>query len=193
MVESFTLGGQVIRQIVLDPLLPPPLVPAGELSALVRAMRAYDGAGRASGAISRKNRMMPIEEHLADPSAPAWIQALSAEERRDLHQTRAWESWLSFAVNWAVVAAALAVVAKVPNPLTVVAALFVIGARQLGCAILMHEASHRSLFRSRALNDWAGNWLAAYPVWLDLQPYRAYHMRHHTKTWMADCRRSAAS
>lgn len=47
MVESFTLGGHVIRQIVLDPLLPPPLVPAGELAALVRAMRAYDIAGRA--------------------------------------------------------------------------------------------------------------------------------------------------
>ena len=47
MVESFRLGGNVIRQIVRDPLLPPPLVPAGELAALVRAMRAYDGAGRA--------------------------------------------------------------------------------------------------------------------------------------------------
>lgn len=47
MVESFRLGGTVIRQIVRDPLLPPPLVPAGELAALVRAMRAYDAAGRA--------------------------------------------------------------------------------------------------------------------------------------------------
>jgi phenylacetic acid degradation operon negative regulatory protein len=46
MVESFRLGGTVIRQIVRDPLLPPPLVPAGELAALVRAMRAYDSAGR---------------------------------------------------------------------------------------------------------------------------------------------------
>lgn len=47
MVESFRLGGAVIRQIVRDPLLPPPLMPAGELAALVREMRAYDIAGRA--------------------------------------------------------------------------------------------------------------------------------------------------
>lgn len=47
MQESFRLGGDVIRQIVRDPLLPPPLVPAGELTALIRAMRAYDAAGRA--------------------------------------------------------------------------------------------------------------------------------------------------
>ena len=30
-------------------------------------------------------------------------------------------------------------------PLTVLLALALIGARQLGCAVLMHEASHRSL------------------------------------------------
>jgi phenylacetic acid degradation operon negative regulatory protein len=47
MVESFVLGGRVIRQIVLDPLLPEPLLPAGERQALVTAMRRYDRAGRA--------------------------------------------------------------------------------------------------------------------------------------------------
>lgn len=47
MVESFVLGGRAIRQIALDPLLPEPIVPAGERAALVEAMRAYDRAGRA--------------------------------------------------------------------------------------------------------------------------------------------------
>jgi fatty acid desaturase len=115
-----------------------------------------------------------------------WSTAFSAEERRDLHEISAWRSTLSFLVNWTVVAAALAMVAMWPNPLTVIAALFVLGARQLGCAILMHEAAHRSLYRNRALNDWMGNWLAAYPVWLDLHPYRAYHLRHHKSTWTED-------
>lgn len=47
MIESFTVGGAAIRQIVRDPLLPPPLVGAGALSRLVRAARSYDEAGRA--------------------------------------------------------------------------------------------------------------------------------------------------
>lgn len=47
MVESFTLGGATIRQIVRDPLLPPPFIAAGALGRLVRAMRSYDEAGRA--------------------------------------------------------------------------------------------------------------------------------------------------
>jgi len=117
------------------------------------------------------------------PDTTAWMRALSADERRDLHQTNAIRSWLSFAINWILVAAAFALVAWAPNPLTIVLAVFVIGARQLGCGILMHEAAHRSLFRSRALNDWAGNWLAAYPVWLDVEPYRSYHLQHHKHTW----------
>ncbi len=119
----------------------------------------------------------------SSPAASPWMRVLDADERRTLHQTNALRSWLSFAVNWVIIAAAFALVGWAPNPLTVVLAIFVIGARQLGCAILMHEAAHRSLFRSRELNDWAGNWLAAYPVWLDVAPYRSYHLKHHKHTW----------
>jgi phenylacetic acid degradation operon negative regulatory protein len=47
MTETFLLGGRAIRELVLDPLLPEPLVPAAERAALVGAMRRYDRAGRA--------------------------------------------------------------------------------------------------------------------------------------------------
>jgi phenylacetic acid degradation operon negative regulatory protein len=46
MVESFQLGGRVIRELVSDPLLPEPLLPAAERHALVAALRRYDRAGR---------------------------------------------------------------------------------------------------------------------------------------------------
>lgn len=46
MAESFVVGGRAIRQIVLDPRLPDPLVPAAERRALVDAMLRYDRAGR---------------------------------------------------------------------------------------------------------------------------------------------------
>ena len=57
-------------------------------------------------------------------------------------------------------------------------ALFLIGARQLGMAVIMHDASHRAYFSNKKWNDFAGNWLAAYPVWSDLAPYRPYHLQH---------------
>lgn len=119
-------------------------------------------------------------------TVPLWREALSRDEIRDLLQPTAWKSWLSIATNWALIGAAFALVAVWPNPLTVLVALFVIGARQLGMAILMHEASHHTLFKNRALNDWVGNWLCAFPVWSDIRPYRPYHLHHHARTWTAE-------
>jgi phenylacetic acid degradation operon negative regulatory protein len=46
MAESFRLGGAAIRQVVLDPLLPEPIVAVRERHALVEAIRRYDRLGR---------------------------------------------------------------------------------------------------------------------------------------------------
>ena len=117
-----------------------------------------------------------------DAEAWNWRDTLSAEERRELLEVDNLHGALSLAANWGLVFGAMALVARAPNPLTIVLALFVIGARQLGFAILMHDAAHRVLFRNRALNDWAGNWLAAYPIWAEVEPYRRYHLLHHAHT-----------
>jgi fatty acid desaturase len=116
------------------------------------------------------------------PDGRRWLDALSREEIADLLAMRDARSWLSLGADWGIVAASFVGVALWPNPLTIVAALFVIGARQLGLAVLMHEASHRSLFRSRRVNDFVGSWLCAYPIWSDLHAYRPYHLKHHAKT-----------
>jgi fatty acid desaturase len=123
---------------------------------------------------------------LEEAAAAGWRAAVGRDEIRALLEMHDLRSWGSIAINWGLVFAACALVAVWPNPLTVVAALFVIGARQLGFAVLMHEASHRSLFRLRRLNDWAGNWLCAYPIWSDLRPYRPYHLQHHARTGTAE-------
>ena len=46
---------------------------------------------------------------------------------------------------WALIAAAMALFAWAPNPMTFVLAVMVIGSRQLGLAILMHEGAHGGL------------------------------------------------
>jgi phenylacetic acid degradation operon negative regulatory protein len=67
MVESFVLGGSAIRQIVLDPLLPEPLVPGAERAALVAAMRDYDRVGRACwAAFMRQFDVLPERRAPAD-------------------------------------------------------------------------------------------------------------------------------
>jgi phenylacetic acid degradation operon negative regulatory protein len=66
MVESFVLGGQAIRQLALDPLLPEPIVPAGARAALVDAMRDYDRLGRSCWRSFMKSHGAP---HLQTPRA----------------------------------------------------------------------------------------------------------------------------
>jgi fatty acid desaturase len=118
------------------------------------------------------------------PGAPGarWNTALSRQEVSELLEQKDWRSWASLGVNWGLIAASMAGVAVWPNPLSILLALVLIGTRQLGLAVMMHEASHRTLFRGRRLNDWAGQWLAAYPTWADMASYRDYHLQHHAHT-----------
>jgi len=83
---------------------------------------------------------------------------------------------------WGLIAASVALVTLWPNPLTWLIAVMVVGARQLGLAILMHEAAHGGLHSNRAINEWIGQWLCAVPVGADLARYRAYHLQHHKFT-----------
>jgi fatty acid desaturase len=83
---------------------------------------------------------------------------------------------------WGTIAAVVALVTLWPNPLTWLIAVTVVGARQLGLAILMHEAAHGGLHSNRAINEWVGQWLCAVPVGADLASYRSYHLQHHKFT-----------
>ena len=83
---------------------------------------------------------------------------------------------------WTVIAGAVAIFAVWPNPLTFLLAVALIGSRQLGLAILMHEAAHNALFKSPRLNEIFGDWLCGRPILAELKAYRHYHLTHHRHT-----------
>ncbi len=112
---------------------------------------------------------------------PGKAYLTSVEIRQFSGRSDLWGAWLVFHC-WAVIALALALFSWIPNPLTFVLAVMVIGSRQLGCAILMHEAAHRALFKNGRLNEFAGEWLVGWPVLADLYAYRKYHLVHHQHT-----------
>ena len=86
---------------------------------------------------------------------------------------------------WVLIFASMALFVWWPNPFTFLLAVMVIGTRQLGLAILMHDAAHGLLFADRQLNEWAGAWLCAFPVFTSLSLYRPYHLTHHRHTQQA--------
>lgn len=92
-----------------------------------------------------------------------------------------WGAWLTFHV-WAVMIGVVALFMVLPNPITFIFAFLVIGSRQHGLAILVHEAAHGILFKSKTINDWVGKYLLAAPYGGDLLGYRRYHLQHHKFT-----------
>lgn len=104
---------------------------------------------------------------------------LTAEEISHLRARSQWRSVWMIVHVWGVVFGAMALFALWPNPVTFILAVMLIGARQLGMAILVHDAAHGALFQNRVWNDRISNWLLAYPVLTETKAYRAYHLEHH--------------
>lgn len=131
------------------------------------------------------NPLLEPDARAVDAAEAHWKRQLTKQELREVLTLDDRRSALTLAVNWGLVFASMALVGWSANPLTIAVALFVIGGRQLGCAIVMHEAAHRSFLSSRTWNDRVGNWLGAYPVFADVLPYRNYHLVHHAHTGTA--------
>lgn len=106
----------------------------------------------------------------------------SPEEWAPLARRSSWRGLMLVAACWGLIFAAGALFVVWPNPLTYVLAIMLIGARQLGLAILMHDAAHGALHSNQKINDWVGEWLCAAPVGARLESYRAYHLKHHRYT-----------
>jgi fatty acid desaturase len=106
----------------------------------------------------------------------------TAEEWAPLAKRSSWLGLVCVAGAWALIVAAAAMFIVWPNPFTYILAVMIIGARQLGLAILMHDAAHGALHSSAKLNDWVGEWLCAAPVGARLVSYRNYHLKHHKFT-----------
>ena len=101
----------------------------------------------------------------------------TAGEWAAFHSRPTWIGSLLVAHCWGVIIVATA--AGVLWPVLIPLSVAVIGARQLGLAILMHEAAHGGLSRDPRLNDQLGQWLCAAPVGATLAAYRPYHLAHH--------------
>ena len=96
-----------------------------------------------------------------------------SEEWQILSARSNWVGLALVAHCWLVIGGAMVV--GVIWPLTIPLAVMLIGNRQLGLFILMHDAAHGALHANRRVNDFVGKWFCG----TDLHAYRAYHLQHH--------------
>jgi len=141
--------------------------------------------GTSIGSSGRRD-LNPFQDEHSPMKMPANEHWLSSAEDALLRARSDLMGWYLVAHAWALILGSIALVAIWPNPLTFLLAFVVIGNRQLGLAILMHDGAHRLLFADPRLNDRIGAWLCGAPVGASLQRYRPYHLSHHRHTQQAE-------
>src|SRR5579862_1633039 len=107
------------------------------------------------------------------------------QEWAPLSRRSPWTGLALLAHAWIVIGLAMAMAVLSPwwlKPITIPLAIAIIGARQLGLAILMHDAAHAALHPDLKVNDWVGNHLTTG----GLIGYRNYHLTHHKYAQQAE-------
>lgn len=97
----------------------------------------------------------------------------SPEEWQRLSARSSWKGVALVLHCWLVIGAAMAT--GIVWPLSIPLMVMIIGNRQLGLFVLMHDAAHGLLHSSRAVNDRVAHWFCSG----DLNLYRPYHLQHH--------------
>jgi fatty acid desaturase len=110
------------------------------------------------------------------------LEVISKEQYEEIKEKQDWRNVLSISSNWLQMSAAMALFFFYPNVITFLVALVIIGSRQFALAVLAHDAAHNLLFTNNKVNDWAGQWFCAYPIFQDNRVYRPYHLKHHRHT-----------
>ena len=104
---------------------------------------------------------------------------LSPEELASVTQRSDLKGAVLVASQWLQVLALFVVMAAYPHPLVWILGTMLLGNRLLGFGVLVHECGHRTLFRTPALNDFVGRWLAAPPTFNNMRAYMRGHLEHH--------------
>ncbi|MEY4537564.1 MAG: hypothetical protein RL171_1715 [Pseudomonadota bacterium] len=97
----------------------------------------------------------------------------TTEEWATLSARSNWKGIAVIVHCWAVIG--LAIVVGVMWPITIPFVVMVVGNRQLGLNILMHDAAHALLHENRKVNDFIAYWFCAPELFI----YRPYHLQHH--------------
>jgi fatty acid desaturase len=108
----------------------------------------------------------------------AYTPAYMAAAKR-FSEVESWRTSLAIARQWAIIGTAFAAAIYTGNVFVYAAAFVVIASRQQALASLMHEASHRRLYKNPAVNHFVSNLFCALPIALSVSRYGDEHADHH--------------
>ena len=119
--------------------------------------------------------------HPHDTAAPIPAR-VAADELRALSIIDPTRALGAIGAEWLGVITAVVLCQLWSHPVLYVVAVMFIGARQHALAVIGHDATHYRLLPRRHINDWAGNLLCLWPVFISVEGFRKFHVPHHQHT-----------
>ena len=121
------------------------------------------------------------EEEQRDESSERESHAMriKPDELKQLYALDSTSALAAVAGTWTLIASAIALALWSHNWAVWLVAIVVVGRCQHALAVLMHDAAHFRMLENRRWNDFAGQWLCAFPIASNLYAYRKVHLRHH--------------
>ena len=104
---------------------------------------------------------------------------ITSDQLKRITKRSSFEASKLIVTDWVIITGTFLVAAYWPNLLTWVIAVFILGARQLGLGVIVHETGHGTFFPSKSLNEFAGRWLSGYWVFSNKSGYMRVHRKHH--------------
>lgn len=111
---------------------------------------------------------------------------LTPEEVKEFNRKSDFLAALEIFKTWTWIVIAFFGIYFFPYVWVMIPAMFIIGGKQLGCAIIMHDAGHGSLFTTKKFNRILGNIFGAWPIFHNVSQYSPYHLRHHLNAGLSD-------
>jgi fatty acid desaturase len=105
---------------------------------------------------------------------------------KHLSRPKAWRAIGGIALQWGLIALAIALSVWSDSWWVTIPVLFFIATRQHALLIMMHEAAHFLISHNRAVNDTVSNLFCAFPFLVSNKRYRTNHLLHHRHVNTAD-------
>ena len=93
-----------------------------------------------------------------------------------------WRTAAAIALDWVVIAGAIAFSQWMQTVWALVLAWVVIGGRMHAMGVLIHEFAHYRFISNKKVSEWVGDLLLAWPVFTFVDGYRKNHLAHHRYT-----------
>jgi fatty acid desaturase len=110
-------------------------------------------------------------------------KSVNSNDLNELSTLRPWRAIAAIAFDWIVIFLAIATSVYFDNLFVYLVAILLIAGRMHAFGVMLHEAAHIRLVKSRKINDWIADLFLAWPLFLiTVDGYRQAHLMHHRYT-----------